>query len=126
MESRDLIRFGPKHNATNPSLQMQFDFDGPAGLRDRYSCFESLDRLTYARTPARIPWSQHYTLVFIRSMAANSVVGDGILLIYSAFIFRWLFFILAGNKTNHESLDEFELQQDSITELAALECLKYQ
>ena len=49
MESKDLIRFGPKHNATNPSLQMQFDFDGPAGLRDIHACkCERMDARTDA------------------------------------------------------------------------------
>ena len=28
--------------------------------------------------------------------------------------FDWIFFILAGNKGNHKSLDEFEFQSDSI------------
>ena len=27
----------------------------------------------------------------------------------SAFIFGWIFFILAGNEDNHKSLDEFEI-----------------
>ena len=30
--------------------------------------------------------------------------------------FRLIFFILAGNKTNHKSWDEFEFRQDSITD----------
>ena len=34
----------------------------------------------------------------------------------SAFILGWIFFILAGNKTNHKSLDKFEFQQDSIAD----------
>ena len=32
--------------------------------------------------------------------------------------FGRIFFGLAGNKTNHKSLDEFEFQQDSITEFS--------
>ena len=28
----------------------------------------------------------------------------------SVFIFDWMFFILAGNKDNHKSLDEFEFK----------------
>ena len=28
----------------------------------------------------------------------------------SSFIFEWIFFILAGNKDNHKSLDEFNLK----------------
>ena len=35
---------------------------------------------------------------------------------FSALIFRWIFFILAGNKTNYKSLDEFEFLQYSITD----------
>ena len=34
----------------------------------------------------------------------------------SAFIFKWIFFFLAGNKDNHKSLDEFEFQPDPITD----------
>ena len=34
----------------------------------------------------------------------------------STFIFGWIFFILADNKTNHKSSDEFEFRQDSITD----------
>ena len=34
----------------------------------------------------------------------------------SAFIFQWIFFILAGNKVNHKSLDGFAFRQDSITD----------
>ena len=30
----------------------------------------------------------------------------------SAFIFDWIFFILAGKKVNHESLDGFEIPSD--------------
>ena len=30
----------------------------------------------------------------------------------SAFIFNWIFFILAGNQDMHERLDEFEFRQD--------------
>ena len=30
-------------------------------------------------------------------------------------IFEWIFFILAYNKDNYESLDEFEFRQDPIT-----------
>ena len=37
---------------------------------------------------------------------------------YSAFVFVCIFIILAGNKDNHNNLDE------SITDLAALEVLK--
>ena len=33
----------------------------------------------------------------------------------SAFIFVWIFIILAGNKDNHKSLDEFEFLSDPIT-----------
>ena len=46
----------------------------------------------------------------------------------SAFIFKWIFFILAGtcNKANHKRWDIFEFLTDSTTELAALECLKHQ
>ena len=46
----------------------------------------------------------------------------------SAFIFGWIFIILAGNKDNHKRLDEFELLPVPITtnELAALERLKNQ
>ena len=32
-----------------------------------------------------------------------------------AFIFDWIFFILAGNKDNHKSFDEFEFQRNSTT-----------
>ena len=35
---------------------------------------------------------------------------------YSAFIFVWIFFILAGNKTNHKSLYEIEFWPDSISD----------
>ena len=35
----------------------------------------------------------------------------------SALISEWIFFIFAGNKINHISMDEFEFQQDSITDL---------
>ena len=35
----------------------------------------------------------------------------------SAFNFKWIFFILAGNKVNHKSLDGYEFRQDSITDL---------
>ena len=38
----------------------------------------------------------------------------------SAFIFDWIFFILAGNKDNHKSLEEFDFG----SALAALECLE--
>ena len=38
-------------------------------------------------------------------------------------MFDWIFFILAGNKDNYKSLDEFEFRQ-LISELAALERLK--
>ena len=38
----------------------------------------------------------------------NVVVGT--------FIFDWIFFILACNKDNHKSLDEFEFQPDSNTD----------
>ena len=45
-----------------------------------------------------------------------------------AFIFEWIYIILAGNKYNHKSLHEFEFLPDPITnylvratELAALE-----
>ena len=31
-------------------------------------------------------------------------------------VLGWIFFILADNKTNHKSSDEFEFQQDSITD----------
>ena len=89
MESRDLIRFGPKHKATNPSLQMQFDFDGPAGLWD----IQVLNVWTDGRTHGRRLESHGHNiihLVFIRSMAADSVVVDGIQLKYSAFIFGWI------------------------------------
>ena len=43
----------------------------------------------------------------------------------SAFIFDWIFFILAGNKDNHKISDGFEIWPDKIwtAELAALECL---
>ena len=34
----------------------------------------------------------------------------------STFIFGWIFFILADNKTNHKSPDGFEFPQDSITD----------
>ena len=34
----------------------------------------------------------------------------------SAFIFQWIFFILAGNKVNYKSLNGFEFRQDSITD----------
>ena len=34
----------------------------------------------------------------------------------SAFNFEWIFFILAYNKDNNYSLDEFEFWQDSITD----------
>ena len=38
METRVLIRYGPKPNAANPlppmMLKMKFDYDPPAGLRD--------------------------------------------------------------------------------------------
>ena len=34
---------------------------------------------------------------------------------YSAFNFEWIFFILAYNKDNYQSLDEFEFRQDPIT-----------
>ena len=46
----------------------------------------------------------------------------------SAVIFRWLFFILADNKTNYKSLDEFEFGKilSLTSELAALERLKNQ
>ena len=45
-----------------------------------------------------------------------------------AIILGWIFFILAGNKTNHKSSDEFEFGKfPSLTlELAALERLKNQ
>ena len=42
----------------------------------------------------------------------------------SAFIFDWIFNILAGNKDNHESLDKFEFHPDLTAELAALEHLE--
>ena len=46
----------------------------------------------------------------------------------NAFSFEWIFFILAYNKDNYLSLDEFEFRQDPITyfilELAPLEHLK--
>ena len=32
--------------------------------------------------------------------------------------FKWIFFILAGNKDNHESLDEYEFPPDSTTAIA--------
>ena len=32
-------------------------------------------------------------------------------------IFGWIFFILAGDKTNHKNSDEFEFWQDSITDI---------
>ena len=35
----------------------------------------------------------------------------------SAFIFGWIFFTLAGNKTHHKSLNEFEFWQNSTTDL---------
>ena len=34
-----------------------------------------------------------------------------------AIFFQWIFFILAGNKVSHKSLDGFEFRQDSITDL---------
>ena len=40
----------------------------------------------------------------------------------SSFIFDWLFFILAGNKDNHNILDEFKIGPRTY-ELAALERL---
>ena len=44
----------------------------------------------------------------------------------SAFIFDWIFFILAGNEDNHKSLDELKFAQLSLgtLELAALEHLE--
>ena len=113
MESRDLIRFGPKHNATNPSLQMQFDFDGSAGVRDIHDLKVWADGRTHGHRLQSLGHNIIH-LVFKRSRAADSVVGDGFRLKYSAFIFGWIFFIV--NKTNHKNLDEYELQQDSITD----------
>ena len=34
----------------------------------------------------------------------------------SSFIFKWIIFILAGNKTNHKSLGKYEFWQGSITD----------
>ena len=38
--------------------------------------------------------------------------------------FDWIFFILAGKKVNHKSLDGFEIRLDQTLGLAALEHLK--
>ena len=37
----------------------------------------------------------------------------------SAFIFDLIFFILAGNKVNHKSLDEFEIRAKQILDCGA-------
>ena len=44
---------------------------------------------------------------------------------YSALIFNWIFFILAGNKDTHKILDGFEISPRSDTvELVVIERLK--
>ena len=38
----------------------------------------------------------------------------------SAFIFDWIFFILAGKEDNHKSSDEFEIRPDPTTDFLAV------
>ena len=57
------------------------------------------------------------TLVSMAPDSSHRVVMGKILLaryIASAFIFDWIFFILAGDKDNHNILDEFEFRPDLI------------
>ena len=46
----------------------------------------------------------------------HRVIMGEMLLHSRAFIFDWIFFILAGNKDNHNSLNEFEFQLDFTTD----------